>query len=78
MTHAESVGEWRELLAGAGVKSARIAGAGIFKDAASDLQVRDLFFNSTLETWQIIMYVVGAILLLAYFKRRSDRLSRHE
>jgi hypothetical protein len=30
------------------------------------------------ETWQIIMYVIGAILLLAYFKRRSDRLSRHE
>ncbi len=31
-----------------------------------------------METWQIIMYVVGAILLLAYFKRRSDRLGRHE
>ncbi len=30
------------------------------------------------ETWQLIMYVVGAILLLAYLKRRSDRLSRHE
>jgi hypothetical protein len=31
-----------------------------------------------LETWQIILYVVGAILLLGYFKRRSDRLSRHD
>ena len=31
-----------------------------------------------METWQIIMYVVGAVLLLLYFKRRSDRLSRGE
>lgn len=31
-----------------------------------------------METWQIIMYVVGAVLLLAYFKRRSDRMSKHE
>jgi hypothetical protein len=30
------------------------------------------------ETWQIIMYIIGAILLVAYFKRRSDRLSRGE
>ncbi len=36
ITHTESAGRWRELLAGAGVKSARIAGTGIFKDAASD------------------------------------------
>jgi hypothetical protein len=28
------------------------------------------------ETWQIIMYVVGAVLLMLYFKRRSDRLGR--
>jgi hypothetical protein len=30
------------------------------------------------ETWQIVMYVIGAVLLLIYFKRRSDRLSRGE
>ena len=30
------------------------------------------------ETWQIVMYVVGAVLLVLYFKRRSDRLSRGE
>ncbi len=40
ITHTESAGRWRELLAGAGVKSARVAGAGIFKDAASDETVR--------------------------------------
>lgn len=26
-------------------------------------------------TWQIAMLIVGALLLLAYFKRRSDRLN---
>jgi hypothetical protein len=30
------------------------------------------------ETWQIVMYVIGALLFLAYFKRRSDRLNRDE
>jgi hypothetical protein len=30
------------------------------------------------ETWQIAMYVVGGVLLVLYFKRRSDRLKRGE
>ena len=29
-------------------------------------------------TWQIAMFVVGALMLLAYFKRRSDRLGSEE
>ena len=29
-------------------------------------------------TWQIAMYVVGALILLAYFKRRSDRVSHED
>ena len=36
ITHQESAGAWRELLEGAGLKSANIRGSGIFKDAASD------------------------------------------
>ena len=31
-----------------------------------------------METWQIVMLVIGAVLLLAYFKRRNDRLSSGE
>lgn len=31
-----------------------------------------------METWQIVMYVIGVVLLMLYFKRRSDRLSRGE
>ncbi|MGB0412249.1 MAG: phage major tail protein, TP901-1 family, partial [Pikeienuella sp.] len=36
VTTADSAGRWRELLAGAGVRSASVSGSGIFKDAASD------------------------------------------
>jgi len=36
VTSLESAGGWRELLGGAGVKSAAISGSGIFRDAASD------------------------------------------
>ena len=32
ITHSESAGQWRELLAGAGAKSARVSGSGVFKD----------------------------------------------
>ena len=31
-----------------------------------------------METWQIAMYVAGAVMLLAYFKRRATRLSSGE
>jgi TP901-1 family phage major tail protein len=41
----ESVGRWRELPDGAGVKTARITGSGIFKDAATDETVRQYFFT---------------------------------
>ena len=61
ITHRESAGAWRELLAGARVKSANIRGSGIFKDAASDAKVREYFFNSTISDWQIIMPDFGTV-----------------
>lgn len=61
ITHQESAGQWRELLAGAGVKSARITGAGIFKDAASDALVRSYLFNGTIRNWQIVIPDFGTI-----------------
>ena len=45
-TSQESAGAWRELLAGAGLKSAGLRGQGIFKDAASDATVHGYFFNA--------------------------------
>lgn len=61
ITHTESAGHWRELLGGAGVKSARITGAGIFKDSASDETVRGLFFAGTLRSWQVIIPDFGTV-----------------
>ena len=61
ITHAESAGQWRELLAGAGVKTARLTGAGVFKDAASDATVRDYTFNGTIRNWQVVVPDFGII-----------------
>lgn len=61
ITHAESAGQWRELLAGAGAKNARITGAGIFKDAASDAIVREYAFNGTIRAWQVVVPDFGVI-----------------
>lgn len=55
VTHAESLGRWRELLAGAGPRSASIQGAGVFRDAAADASVRQLFFDGAARDWQVIL-----------------------
>jgi TP901-1 family phage major tail protein len=61
ITHTESAGEWRELLAGAGVKSAKISGSGLFKDAASDALMRELCFAGTIRNWQIVIPDFGTV-----------------
>jgi TP901-1 family phage major tail protein len=61
VTHAESAGRWRELLAGAGAKRASVAGAGIFKDAASDVLVRQSFFEGTVRACQIVIPDFGTV-----------------
>jgi len=61
ITNADSAGRWRELLEGAGVKRAGIAGAGIFKDASSDASVRELFFDGGIRPWQIVVPDFGTI-----------------
>jgi TP901-1 family phage major tail protein len=60
-SHQESAGQWRELLAGAGLKSAAIRGSGIFKDAASDATIRSTFFDATIRDWQVIVPDFGTI-----------------
>jgi TP901-1 family phage major tail protein len=61
MTHSESAGRWRMLLAGAGAKSVRVTGSGIFKDAASDVLIRSSFFDGTSPDWQILIPDFAAI-----------------
>jgi TP901-1 family phage major tail protein len=61
ITHAESAGQWRELLGGTGIKSARVTGAGIFKDASSDEIVRGYVFNGTIRNWQVVIPDFGTV-----------------
>ena len=61
ITHQESVGQWRELLAGAGVKTAGLRGQGIFKDAASDATIRQYFFDGTIRDWQVVLPDFGIV-----------------
>jgi len=60
-TSQESAGAWRELLAGAGLKSASLRGQGIFKDAASDATVRGIFFAASIVDWQIVIPDFGTL-----------------
>ena len=60
-TDQESAGRWRELLAGAGLKTARLSGSGIFKDAASDETLRQYFFDGTVRDWQVIVPDFGTV-----------------
>jgi TP901-1 family phage major tail protein len=61
VTHAESAGRWRELLSGAGVRKAQVSGAGVFKDGASDLLMRQTFFDGLIRSWRIIIPDFGTI-----------------
>jgi TP901-1 family phage major tail protein len=61
VTSMESVGGWRELLAGAGVKSASISGAGVFRDANTDERARQIFFDGEVPEWQVIIPDFGIV-----------------
>jgi TP901-1 family phage major tail protein len=61
VTHAESAGRWRELLDGAGIKRASVAGRGLFKDAASDALMRQMFFDGTVKAMQIVIPDFGTV-----------------
>lgn len=60
-TNADSVDQWRELLAGAGVRRAAISGSGIFKDDASDLRVRSVFFDASIVNWEVVIPDFGTV-----------------
>ncbi len=61
VTSLESQGGWRELLAGAGVKSATISGSGVFKDAATDERARQIFFDGETPDFQVIIPDFGVV-----------------
>lgn len=61
VTNQDSAGQWRELLAGASVRTARITGSGIFKDAASDAAMRQAFFDGAIKIWQVVIPDFGTL-----------------
>lgn len=61
VTNLDSAGGWRELLAGAGVKSASISGSGVFRDAATDARARQIFFDAEMPDFQVIVPDFGTI-----------------
>lgn len=60
-TSGESPSAWRELIAGAGVKSANVSGAGVFKDAASDALIQQAFFSQASANFQLVIPDFGTL-----------------
>ncbi len=61
VTSLESAGGWRELLAGAGMKTATLSGSGVFRDAATDARARQIFFDAEMPRFQVIIPDFGVI-----------------
>lgn len=60
-TTAQSPEAWRELIAGAGTKRAEVAGAGVFKDAASDALMRQVYFSGEAALMQLVIPGFGVM-----------------
>jgi TP901-1 family phage major tail protein len=61
VTHVGSAGRWRELLGGAGLRSASISGSGVFLDQATDARMREAFFNGETPAFQVIVPDFGTV-----------------
>lgn len=61
VTSLESAGGWRELLAGAGMKTASISGSGVFRDANTDGRARQIFFDAEMPLFQVIIPDFGVV-----------------
>ncbi len=61
VTSLESAGGWRELLAGAGVRSAQVSGSGVFRDEGTDARARQIFFDGEMPGFQVIIPDFGVV-----------------
>lgn len=60
-TSADSANGWRELLAGAGVKTASVSGSGVFTDAAVDERLRTVFFGPGISDFDLVIPDFGTV-----------------
>jgi TP901-1 family phage major tail protein len=61
VTSLDSSGGWRELLGGAGVKTAAISGSGVFRDANTDERARQIFFDGEMPDFQVVIPSFGIV-----------------
>jgi len=61
VTSLESQGGWRELLGGAGVRSATLSGSGVFRDAVTDARAREVFFAGEVPVFEIVIPDFGVV-----------------
>ena len=61
VTSLTSAGGWRELLGGAGVKTASISGSGVFRDANTDERARQIFFDAEMPDFQVVIPSFGIV-----------------
>ncbi|GAB4525478.1 MAG: phage major tail protein, TP901-1 family [Amphiplicatus sp.] len=61
VTHADSVGGWRELLAGAGARQASVSGAGVFLSDGAAADIRAAFFAGEIRRWRLVVPGLGEI-----------------
>ncbi len=61
VTSLESEGGWRELLGGAGVRSASVSGSGVFRDTDTDARARQAFFDGEVPQFQVVIPDFGTI-----------------
>ncbi|TNJ46725.1 phage major tail protein, TP901-1 family [Phaeobacter sp. B1627] len=61
VTSLDSAGGWRELLGGAGVRSANLSGSGVFRDADTDERARQLFFEGETPEFQVVIPDFGTV-----------------
>ncbi|MEQ8405703.1 MAG: phage major tail protein, TP901-1 family [Oceanicaulis sp.] len=61
VTHADSPGRWRELIEGAGLRSASVTGSGIFVDSTADETVRGVFFDQAKRAWRLVIPHFGTL-----------------
>lgn len=59
VTSADNVDRWRELLAGAAVKSFTVSGSGVLKDSAVMKDIMEHSQEDTFPNWQVIVPGIG-------------------
>lgn len=59
VTNSDSTNKWRELLEGAGIRSASMSGGGVFKDSVSEASLLAVKLAGTIRNYQVVIPGLG-------------------